>query len=87
MLCRVLILFDGSLFSYPAAHLWAVSCVGCVPTINQPIGRWLYDELITLYKEQNNDNANNYQQDDNADVRSLKQERIVSHSTWQCDRQ
>ena len=33
---------------------------------------------MTLYNEQNNDNANYYHQGDNADVSSLKQERIVS---------
>jgi hypothetical protein len=81
MLYRVLILFDGFLFSYPAAHLWAVSWVGCVPTINHPVrsGGWcLYDELMTLYNEQKDDNGNYYHQGDNADVSSLKQERIVS---------
>lgn len=33
---------------------------------------------MTLYNEQNNENSNYYQQDDNADEISLKQERNVS---------
>jgi hypothetical protein len=80
ILYRVIILSDIYLFSYPAAHLQAVTSVGRVSTTDQPVrcGRWLQDELMTLYSEQNNGNDNYYQQDDNADVISLKQKKTVS---------